>query len=365
MSGTRNPPRHRASPVAPGFISRSVAPLAPHRHSRAQTRESTPPRGETSHNGVRPPPRHPPIPPMPLSPYHPARRLRHARAALRHSRAQTRESTPPRGETSHYGVRPPPRHPPIPPMPLPPYHACPDASKNPRDPARWRGATQARFTSKCRKMSQNVALFRPPLVNPLHLRVENLTIWAHCRPFWPISVTLCVWRSLDVRRRPLCRRPPTARAADDGAPPSAMLGLPRADRAAHQRLHPGAPADARRDGVDGACAVGGALGARPRRPPVCERRLADGRDAALGRGPGYAGRRQRNALHGQGARSAQRLRAVPRRGRLRRHPLPLAHTRGLLRPLRPYAHHHELPLHRAGRARLLPPRRAGPVSGVR
>ena len=55
----------------------------------------------------------------------------------------------------------------------------------------WHGLARralARFTSKCRKMSQNVALFRPPLVNPCNLRVENLTIWADSRPFSPISV---------------------------------------------------------------------------------------------------------------------------------------------------------------------------------
>ena len=38
---------------------------------------------------------------------------------------------------------------------------------------------------KCPRMSH---YFAPPLVNPLHLRVENLTFWADSRPFWPISV---------------------------------------------------------------------------------------------------------------------------------------------------------------------------------
>ena len=39
--------------------------------------------------------------------------------------------------------------------------------------------------AKCLRMSH---YFAPPLVNPCNLRVENLTVWAHSRPFWPISV---------------------------------------------------------------------------------------------------------------------------------------------------------------------------------
>ena len=50
---------------------------------------------------------------------------------------------------------------------------------------RWRAGPPARFTSKCPRMSH---YFAPPLVNPLHLRVRNLTFWADFRPFWPISV---------------------------------------------------------------------------------------------------------------------------------------------------------------------------------
>ncbi len=46
----------------------------------------------------------------------------------------------------------------------------------------------APFTSKCRKMSQNVALFRSSTRKLCNLRVKNLTFLAETWPFWPVSV---------------------------------------------------------------------------------------------------------------------------------------------------------------------------------
>ena len=84
---------------------------------------------------------------------------------------------------------PPPRHPPISSMPLSPYHACPEPLEgSPPNPGVVRPGSPARFTSKCRKMSQNVALFHTSAPRLRNLRVKNLTFLAKNRPFWPIFV---------------------------------------------------------------------------------------------------------------------------------------------------------------------------------
>ena len=71
---------------------------------------------------------------------------------------------------------PPPRHPPISSMPLSPYHACPEPLEgSPPNPGVVRPGSPARFTSKCRKMSQNVALFHTSAPRLRNLRVKNLT----------------------------------------------------------------------------------------------------------------------------------------------------------------------------------------------
>ena len=57
-----------------------------------------------------------------------------------------------------------------------------------RNTRRSRPGPPAPFTSKCRKMSQNVALFRSPTRKLCNLRVKNLTFLAETWPFWPISV---------------------------------------------------------------------------------------------------------------------------------------------------------------------------------
>ena len=108
----------------------------------------------------------------------------------------------PRPDRRHYMCEPRPRHQPLPPTPptpltcsLRPVEACPEPVEGrPETTWRRRAAAPSRFTSKCRKMSQNVALFRPSTRKLASLRVENLTIWADSRPFWPISVHFLIRR---------------------------------------------------------------------------------------------------------------------------------------------------------------------------
>ena len=86
-----------------------------------------------------------------------------------------RLASSPTGGGLRWGGRPAlPRHPPLPPTPPNPYHALLKPALSPSKPAlslskgdtrttrRWRAGSPARFTSKCRKMSQNVALFHTP-----------------------------------------------------------------------------------------------------------------------------------------------------------------------------------------------------------
>ena len=87
-----------------------------------------------------------------------------------------RLASSPTGGGLRWGGRPAlPRHPPLPPTPPNPYHALLKPALSPSKPAlslskgghsnhqalAGRGSP-ARFTSKCRKMSQNVALFHTP-----------------------------------------------------------------------------------------------------------------------------------------------------------------------------------------------------------
>ena len=104
-------------------------------------------------------------------------------ASCRHSRAPTRESMP---LISGCDTRPSRQRPYPPTMPV---EACPEPVEgHPRNTRRWRPGPSARFTSKCRKMSQNVALFHTPTRRMSLLRVKNLTFLAKTRPFWPIPV---------------------------------------------------------------------------------------------------------------------------------------------------------------------------------
>ena len=124
---------------------------------------------------ARPSPRHPPLQPPPFGLLPTSRR---------HSRAPTRESMPLPARIAHYGEAPgatsaPPSNAPI---------SLPCLLKDPRNTRRWRPGPSARFTSKCRKMSQNVALFHTPTRRMSLLRVKNLTFLAKTRPFWSISV---------------------------------------------------------------------------------------------------------------------------------------------------------------------------------
>ena len=63
-------------------------------------------------------------------------------------------------------------------------------ARRPRTPARWPADPPARFTSKCRKMSQNVALFHTPTRRMArftskkpHVFSRFSVIWAHFRSF--------------------------------------------------------------------------------------------------------------------------------------------------------------------------------------
>ena len=185
--GTR--PRHRA---------RSL------RHSRAQTRESTPPRGETSRcrlassttggglrrgerirTGTRNPP--PPSGAQPSS----------FSCADTGIHAPSRRDLAPRRAPPHRDTRP------FPHCPYPPTMPVLNLSKGP--PKTLASCAPVRRpdlrvnVAKCRRMSH---YFAPPLVNPCNLRVENLTIWSNSRPFWPISVHFRVQTS---RPSPACR----------------------------------------------------------------------------------------------------------------------------------------------------------------
>ena len=116
---------------------------------------------------------------------------RHRARSLRHSRAQTRESTPPPGETSHHSVTPHRDTRPFPQCPYPPTMPVLNLSKGPpQTPASCAPGVPARSTSKCRKMSQNVALFRPSTRSPLqftsgesHDLARFPAILAHFRSF--------------------------------------------------------------------------------------------------------------------------------------------------------------------------------------
>ena len=78
---------------------------------------------------------------------------------------------------------------PFPQCPYPPTMPVLNLSKGPPpNPGVVRPGSPARFTSKCRKMSQNVALFHTSAPRLRNLRVKNLTFLAKNRPFWPIFV---------------------------------------------------------------------------------------------------------------------------------------------------------------------------------
>ena len=147
---------------------------ASRRHSRAPTRESMP-LADGPPTTAGPSPRHPPLPPPPSG-------LLPRGGGLRWGQPR---ALGPRGDPSATSAPPPNASQPLPCLLKP---APEPVEGGLRDSVHWRTGPPPRFTSKCRKMSQNVALFQPSTRKSRDLRVKNLTIWAHSRPFWPISV---------------------------------------------------------------------------------------------------------------------------------------------------------------------------------
>ena len=99
----------------------------------------------------------------------------------------------PCARTAHYDEAP--RHSPLPPTPPPPYHAC---RTPPEITWRWRAGSAPRFTSKCRKMSQNVARFHTPTRRMAHFTSKkphvfcrNPAIWAHFRSIFGMRAVRC------------------------------------------------------------------------------------------------------------------------------------------------------------------------------
>ena len=66
-----------------------------------------------------------------------------------------------------------------------------------------------------------------PLVNPLHFRVNNLTIWADSRPFWRISVHSSFGRSTPAPLTPVDRDRPNGGDRRDDAHPRVDTPRPR------------------------------------------------------------------------------------------------------------------------------------------
>ena len=138
-----------------------------------------------------------------------------------------------------------PRHPPLPPTPPNPYHALLKPALSPskgtlEPPGAGGPGRQPDLrvnVAKCRRMSH---FFIPPLGECRTLRVKNLTIWAHSRPFRPISVQF----RLTCRHCPCpnpssfsCARFPSFSCPDTGihAPSRSDRLLRREPRLRHSR----------------------------------------------------------------------------------------------------------------------------------
>ncbi len=163
----------------------------------------------------------------------------------------------PRGDP-RCDIRPSPQPLPTPTMAV---EACPEpVEEGPRDPAQWRPAPPARFTSECRKMSQNVALFRPSTRKPPTLTSEKPHVLG------PFPAILANFRSIPSH-------PPSFPCPDTGihAPSRRVVGAHLATLA----CNPSSPPVRRR--------------ARAPRPGAAARRAAPGhgtRHAPAGAAPG-------------------------------------------------------------------------------
>ena len=154
-----------------------------------------------------------PIPSFPCAPP-----PRHSRA--RHGNTHDRRHTDGRVRPLLATTSAPPHDAPI---PLP-YLLWP-CRMPPRNPASWRRGAPARFTSKCRKMSQNVALFHTPTRRMAHFTSKNLTFLTKTGPFCPVSVHSLRWRPAMV-----CRCGHSARALSCPRPGAATADVPKGAR---------------------------------------------------------------------------------------------------------------------------------------
>ena len=119
-----------------------------------------------------------------------------------------------------------PRHPPLPTMPLSPYHTCCGPvecpPEIPRPGAAARPPDLRVNVAKCRRMSH---FSIPPLGEWRTLRVKNLTFLTKTGPFGPVSVHSLRWRPAMV-----CRCGHSARALSCPRPGAATADVPKGAR---------------------------------------------------------------------------------------------------------------------------------------
>ena len=105
------------------------------------------------------------------------------------------------------------------PIPLP-YLLWP-CRMPPRNPASWRRGAPARFTSKCRKMSQNVALFHTPTRRMAHFTSKKPHVFDQNRAFWARFCSfsaLAPGNGLSLRPLGACSILPAPRSRNRGRP---------------------------------------------------------------------------------------------------------------------------------------------------
>ena len=197
------------------------SPRAPLRHSRARPRSVILVLDTGTHTTVDTP-TCAPIPSFPCAP------LRHSRARplsvilVLDTGTHTTVDTP----TGAFGPSAP-RHPPLPSMPLSPYHTCCSPVEcpppgTPRPGAAARPPDLRVNVAKCRRMSH---FFIPPLGEWRTLRVKNLTFLTKTGPFGPVSVHSLRWRPAMV-----CRCGHSARALSCPRPGAATADVPKGAR---------------------------------------------------------------------------------------------------------------------------------------
>ena len=133
------------------------------------------------------------------------------------TREPTRPSTHRRARPAppRYDIRPSPR------CPYPPTIPVVALSNAPRNPASWRRGAPARFTSKCRKMSQNVALFHTPTRRMAYFTSKKPHVFDQNRAFWARFCSfsaLAPGNGLSLRPLGACSILPAPRSRNRGRP---------------------------------------------------------------------------------------------------------------------------------------------------